>query len=201
MPTYSPYTCGRIADAVKARKYAWFENEYDLNIVGVRSADLQANTFNDWVTVSHKRASGIWAFYAFQATTDPGVFWRENPENVSGVAMLAAGQHRALWRIGLHQGKYPALVQNADAVVYRDSNRDKLLQPDAAKVETGKFGINCHRANPDGASQNVDKWSAGCQVLADSDDFSFLLTLCQRQIVVRKALTFTYTLLNEAEVK
>ena len=201
MPMFCPYTCGKIADAVKAKGYKWFEGQYDLNLVGVRSSDLQANTFNDWLTVSHRRDSGVWAFYAFQATTDPGLYWRENPDNVSGVAMVVPNQYPQLWRLGLHQGKYPALVQNADVTVYRDNDRDKLLQPNAAKTETGKFGINCHRANPDGASQNVDKWSAGCQVLADSDDFGFLYALCQRQIALKKGLTFTYTLLTEADVK
>lgn len=201
MPQYCPYTCARIADAVKSRRYAWAEAEYRLNVVGVRSADLQANTFNDWITVSHRRASGTWAFYAFAATTDPGLFWRENPENVKGVAMVVPGQYKDLWKRGLHQNKYPALVQAAHVTVYRDGNRDATLNPDAAVVETGIFGINCHRARESGASAQVDKWSAGCQVFADSDDFAFLLTLVDRQSSSGGGERITYTLLDERDVK
>lgn len=198
---FCPYTCGKIAEAVKAKRYVWFEGEYDLNLVGVRSADLQANTFNDWITVSHRRASGVWAFYAFQATTDPGLYWRENLDNVKGVAMVVPGQYRGLWKRGLHQGKYDALVQAAPVTVFRDGNRDATLAPNAAVVETGLFGINCHRARESGASANVDKWSAGCQVVADSDDFQMLLTLCARQTVTGKGTAFTYTLLDERDIR
>lgn len=202
MPTaYCPYTLARIADAVKSKKYAWFEGEYDLNVVGVRSNDLQSNGFNDWITVSHRRPSGVWAFYGFQATTDPGLYWREHPDNVKGVAMVVPGQYRGLWRRGLHQGKYDALVQAAPVTVYRDGNHDATLNPNAAVVETGMFGINCHRARESGASVNVDKWSAGCQVFADSDDFQFLLTLCARQAVTGNGTAVTYTLLDERDVR
>ena len=79
MPQFCPYTAAKIMVAVNKLGYRWFDGEYDLNIVGVRSSDLQSNTFNDWLTVCHKRASGVWAFYGFQATTDPGTYWRAHP--------------------------------------------------------------------------------------------------------------------------
>ena len=201
MPAYCPYNPARLSAAMAAKHYAEFKGEYDLNIVGVRSLDLQSNAFNDWLCVWHVRANGCVPFYTFQATTDPGVYWRERPENVKGVAMMVPGQYRGLWRLGMHQGAYKALVQNNDVTVYRDGNKDATLSANAAVVETGKFGINCHRARESGASGSVDKWSAGCQVLADADDFAFLLTLCDRQVANGKGSTFTYTLLAESDIK
>ena len=199
MPAYCPYTCARIVSALEFRKYKVFRGEYDLNIVGVRSRDLQANTFNDWITMFHLRASGIWAFYAFQATTDPGTYWRQNPENTSGTGILATGQHRGLWRLGQHRGVYQAFTQAAPVKVWRDNDRNAVLDV-GRQSETGMFGINMHRAKEEGASANVDKWSAACQVFADSDDFAFALTLARRQIAAQKGDTFTYTLLDENDV-
>lgn len=201
MPMYCPYNAQRIIDAMRKLNYVVFEKEYDLNIVGVRSDDLNSNQFNDWICVFHKRDNGIWAFYAFQATTDPGLFWRQNPENVKGVGVIVPGQYRGLWKRGLHQGKYPALVQVGPVKVYRDSNRDGKLDLDPAKIETGVFGANLHRARAEaGASMNNDKWSAMCQVTAAAEDLGFILVLVDLQKLIRGYDTCSYTLLRESEV-
>lgn len=194
-----PWTAKQIIAASKRKGYAVFGKEYDLNLIGIRTHDGTANTFNDWFTVSHLRASGVWAFYAFQCTTDPGLFWRKSPENVNGVAIVVPGQYRGLWTKGKHQGKYDALVQVAPIKVYRDNNKDGKL--DKGKIDEGLFGINCHRANPDHASAQVDKWSAGCQVFADPDDFAFFLKLCDRQWAAGIGSKYSYTLLEEQDIE
>lgn len=195
---FFPWTAKQVIDAATRIGYAVFKREHDLNLIGIRTKDDTANTFNDWFTVSHLRANGTWAFYAFQATTDPGLYWRINPINVNGTAIVVPGQYRGLWGRGKHQGKYDALVQVGKIKVYRDANKNAKLE--AGKVEEGLFGINCHRANPDKASAQVDKWSAGCQVLADPDDFAFLLTLCHKQWVAGLGDRYSYTLLEEADL-
>lgn len=197
-----PYTADKIIAAMLRKRHVVFQKEYDLNIVGVRSVDTQSNQFNDWLCVFHLRANGTWAFYALQATTDPGMHWRLNPEAAKGVAIVMPGQYRGLWKLGLHQGKYPALVQVAPIKVYRDADRDGLLEPDAAKVETGIFGINLHRARAEaGASTNVDKWSAGCQVVAADEDLDMILELVQLQKQVHGYDTVSYALLNAGDVQ
>jgi hypothetical protein len=46
--------------------------------------------------------------------------------------------------------------------------------------ETGMFGINIHRADLTGKTINVNQWSAGCQVFADSSVFNSFISLCEK---------------------
>ncbi len=194
-------TAEQIKAVMESKGYKVFGSAkgYDLNLFGVRTDDIESNKFNDWVGVMYL-AHGVWNLFVFPATTDPGLYWRQNPMNVNGTAMLKPGQYRAAWKLGKHQGKYEALVQNKKVTVYRDPDRDRYLEPDEGHTQTGLFGINIHRASIQAPSQNVNKWSAGCQVLQDPIQFDFLMEL------VRKAVSvygngFTYTLLIEADFK
>ena len=46
----------------------------------------------------------------------------------------------------------------------------------------------------------VDNWSAGCQVLANKEDFDTLMKLAHRQISQGYGKLFTYTLINEEDL-
>ncbi len=84
--------------------------------------------------------------------------------------------------------------------VYRDPDRDSDLDIQDAVSDTGFFGINIHRANESRASVQVDRWSAGCQVLQDPDHFAFLMQLCERQRQkFQSGDAFTYTLLEQLD--
>jgi len=192
-------TVDQLLKAMEAKGYAVFKDEkgYDLNLIGVRTADTEANTFNDWLCVMYQQ-HGVWNLFAFPATTDPGLYWRLHPMNALGTAMLKPDQYRGAWKLGKHKGKYNALVQGKDVTVYRDADRDSLLEPDEGNTETGMFGINIHRSNPQQASANVDKWSAGCQVLADPIHFDFLMALANKSAELYGP-HFTYTLLTERD--
>lgn len=200
---YCPYNWKNISEALKNKNYVIFNKEYNINIVGVRTTELQlqSNQFNDWICIFHRRNSGVVAFYGFQATTDPGIFWRQNPGNARGVGFLVPGQYRGMWKLGFHQGKYEAFVQESPVKLYRDNNKDAILDIDPKNIDVGLFGVNGHRAKDDGASQRVDKWSAACQVWADSDDFAFALKLAKKQIETGYGDKFTYTLLVQKDVK
>jgi hypothetical protein len=67
-------------------------------------------------------------------------------------------------------------------------------------VTEGIYGINIHRASGTGVSLRVDKWSAGCQVLADSADFSNLIYLC-KVAEKRYGNSFTYTLIESKDIE
>lgn len=187
--------------AISSKKYAWFDNgkDYYLNIVGIRSANRTPNKFDDWLGVAYKER-GEWRFDAFECTTDPGTYWLENPGNVNGTAILKPGQYIDSWRLGLHQDKYEALTQAKPVTVIRDNDKDNELDFDAKKEETGLFGINIHRANQARASVQVDKWSAGCQVIADPVDFLRLVNLVKAAQKQGHKL-FSYTLLEEKDLK
>jgi hypothetical protein len=192
------YPTLRATLAIMANKnYRVFKNEsgYDLNIVGVRTKEFQANRFDDFITVFY-RLHNEWIFNCFTCTTDPGSYWLENPMSGMGTAILKEGQYRGAFRIGRHKRKYAALVQNSPFTVIRDANRDTILDLDLGREETGMFGINIHRASEFHESIQVDKWSAGCQVFCDPLQFGFFMNLCKEG---RKAFgnSFTYTLLHE----
>jgi len=165
---------------------------FDLQIVGLRRATTP-DAFDDRIFVVYRDASGVLTVRSWAATTDPGVYWRRNPGKVRGTAILKAGQYRSAWRIGLHKGVHPALVQDSPVTVWRDSNRDALIDI-GLDSETGTFGINIHRAGT--SSSVVDKWSAGCQVFATNAGFEEFLALCRAQVSSGAGSRFTYTLLE-----
>lgn len=172
------------------------EGNYALNIIGVRAASDQPNTFNDYLLVAF-RVFGVEQVLCFPCTTDPGLFYRNNPANVAGTAFVKRGQYPGLWKLGLHQGKYPALVQARKVVVWRDANKDGKF--DQAQQQEGLFGINLHRASENNLSTLVDKWSAGCQVMPCPLEFKIFIQLCAKAAELH-GNDFTYTLLEEADL-
>ena len=170
------YTREQIEAAVKKEGHKWFENgDYNVNIVGVRNSATHnevTNKFDDWMTISYK-VNGEWNFHCYDCTTDPGKYWVDNLMNPDGVAIVVPGQYRSSHKIGLHQGKYEALRQQKPIKVWRDDNKDNVYDHIADDIQVGVFGINIHRATkyPGHESTQVDKWSAGCQVIAAYNDF------------------------------
>jgi len=191
-----PYEVARV---MREKGHAVFVNErkpYNLNLVGIRALDRDANTFNDLVGVMYL-VRGFWVSFWFPATTDPGTYWRENPMNIDGVAILKPGQYRGSHKIGTHKG-YRALQQAKPVTVMRDNDGDAKLD-EADYEDTGMFGINIHRANAARASSQVDKWSAGCQVIADPAHFNFLMDMVALA-APGWGESFTYTLIEEADL-
>lgn len=197
------FTRQQVEAAVKAKGYAWFESQkdFDVNIVGIRNSATGArltNRFDDWMTASFK-INGVWQYHIWPCTTDPGITYTvQKLLSPKGVARLVPGQYRGAYQIGLHQGKYSALVQRLPVLVYRDANRD--LNYDTAKMEEGMFGINIHRSSPSGVSTQVDGWSAGCQVFSSINDFSRFMRIANsaREVFGNK---FTYTLIESKDIK
>jgi len=190
--------------AMETKGHVIFENAkgFDLNIVGIRSSVTKANRFDDWLTVSYKDAAhGDWAYFAFACTTDPGLSHLQNLSHQDGTAVLKEGQYRSSHMIRKHQGKYDAICQKNGYKLktYRDRNQDGTIDRDPSKIFTNATGINIHRASATRRSTQVDRWSAGCQVLADPTDFDVLMTLARRAKEIY-GNGFTYTLLNEADL-
>lgn len=178
------------------RGYRLFMRPFELNIVGVRSKSTVPNSFDDTIHVFYMDGTANWRHLSFPATTDPGTHWLKNPMNENGTAILKPGQYLGAYQIGLHRGKYQALVQRKPVTVYRDFDRNNILDFSGAKQETGMFGINIHRAMPTGITQVVEKHSAGCQVFANVDHFTTFMRLCEAH-KQRYGNSFTYTLLDD----
>lgn len=177
----------------KKEKYILFTGKLNLNIFGIRNK-TSINSFNDTIGVLYNPEATNkeqWLLYFFTATTDPGLYHLQNPSRVSGTAILCPGQHRSAFTFGLHHGEYECLVQSRPLPVFRDANKNSIL--DFSNEQNTMSGIQIHRANPARESTIVDKWSAGCQVFADPKDFQFFMNLCKDSAKLY-GNKFTYTL-------
>jgi hypothetical protein len=176
------------------------QGSYNINIIGIRTPSRVANAFDDFIYVVYKDDDNNWVEKKYRCTTQPGTYWLNNPSRVSGTAILVGNaQYRGVYKLALHQGKYKALCQRGGPVkVYRDSNRDNILDQEPETVTSGYFGINIHRATSSGESVHVNKWSAGCQVIANSEDYKEFIWLCEKSAELY-GNSFTYTLLEETE--
>lgn len=182
---------------LKKKDYVVYDEPFKLNIVGIRSSNTVPNKFDDIIYVFYKDDKGQWVGKAYPATTDTGTYWLKNPMHTEGSALLKEGQYVNTWNRGMHRSKYLALTQSLGKVtVYRDYNRDAVLDFDNGKEMTGFFGINIHRANSVGTTKSVDKNSAGCQVFANADDFAEFMEMTKKHADLY-GNKFTYTLIDE----
>ena len=201
------YTREQIQNTVEGKGYKYFHDNsnksYDVNIIGIRNSETKGrvtNAFDDTITIAYK-TDGEWQYHEFGCTTDPGTHWVENLLNPDGVAILKPGQYRGSHKIGLHQGKYEALKQKKPLKVYRDDDKDDTYDCLEENVKEGIYGINIHRATgkTGGKSTRVDKWSAGCQVIAKNSDFKLLMEIVHKAKDVW-GNSFSYTLLESKDL-
>ena len=61
--------------------------------------------------------------------------------------------------------------------------------------ETGVVGLNIHRASASRRSTEIGKFSAGCQVFADPDEFDLFIGLCEKAAELYGP-RFSYTLIE-----
>lgn len=98
------------------------------------------------------------------ATTEPGDDYTVNPTNKLGCARIAFGYHPPAWKLGLHKGTQPALVQVGRLRIHRDLNRDGLRNRTELPFMSPPVGINQHTTNQRFNGELVGKHSAGCLV-------------------------------------
>ena len=182
---------------LKSKGYRIYSKPYELNIVGRRTDNTKANSFDDFIYIFYKNNDDDWEGYKAKATTDAGTYWLEKPMQSKGTALLKGGQYVDTYKIDLHNGRYYALTQRLKpVVVIRDYDRNDVLDFNNGKEETGMFGINIHRASLVGTTKFIDKYSAGCQVFSNIDDFNKFMEMAykQKELYGNK---FTYTLIDE----
>lgn len=188
-----------IRAVLRKKGYYFFEiGSFNLNIIGVRSNERKAGAFDDFICCIYKNDKGEWECLYWKATTDAGTYWLQNPMNHKGTALLVPNQYKGCFKIGLHKGQYEALVQHKEVMVYRDNNRDKVIDFDSVTIDKGMFGINIHQSNPRMTSSVNDKWSAGCQVFASPSDFKQFMQLVKLSSI-HFGNIFTYTLLTQQD--
>jgi hypothetical protein len=196
-----------VLERIQSLGFKVFTNgDYNLNLFGIRSPDRVSGTYDDLLGCAYK-VDGQWVVRYWAATTDPGLYYRENPANVKGTAILVPGQYSGVYTIDMHAGKYLALCQrNGPVTVWRDNDLDRVLDEDL-ETDTGYFGINIHASSSTPYDQardrdedsGVGKWSAGCQVHATTTGFREMMDLVNKQIEAHPSWekAFTYTLLDQ----
>lgn len=162
-------------------------------ILGVRSNEDEPNKFDD-------------KFYIFRAeefikvtsgTTNPGTPILQGgylKYNKVGAAVVKADEvYYDVWKFGLHQGKMPALKQVGNFIVYRDGDKDGKSEEIGAPITGSGYGINFHTCSylEKVIGENIGSWSAGCQVVNNTEQYYMIINLIKNQNRI------TYCLLNE----
>jgi hypothetical protein len=168
-----------------------------MNVDGTANAN-KPDEFNDsrlLIRIDSKGEPTLEA--AWDATTEPGRHYTEQPMEPDGAARIAFGQYKS-WVVGTHLAGRPsgheALVQADQVAVYRDLNKDYSRAGD--KKYTGVFGINQHWGYdlPKGSLANS---SAGCLVGRTKDGHREFMKLLKSDPRYRasKAYRFVATIL------
>jgi len=151
------------------------------NIFGIRNPDTNVaqDSFNDTIGLIMVDDQSNVTFRLWEATTDPGLTHLQKPtfpEAVrNGTAIMAEGQYVNAYEIGNHgSGRYAhiALRQVGSIRIFRDRNKDAVLDMVPSLITEGHYGINIHQADVFKDPQTVGLWSAGCQVFAKRNQFS-----------------------------
>jgi len=186
------YTDKQILDRVKSLK-SFKSIPLGYWIVGVRSEEDAPNKYDD-------------KFYLFNGeqfvkvvtgTTNPGTPILQGgylKYNRVGAAVVKADEvYYDVWKFGLHQGKMPALKQVGPFIVYRDGDKDGKSEEIGAPITGSGYGINFHTCSylEKVVGENIGGWSAGCQVVNNTEQYYMVINLIKNQNRI------TYCLLKE----
>ena len=164
---------------IRALGFKVFENrDYDMNLIAARNPNNKPNAFDDVLHVLFK-VDGQWQHYQFCCTTDPGLYWLHNPMRVAGTACIRHPQQiRSGFTFGMHKGQYDCLVPTKPIPVWRDADRNSTHDQDGDYTSSS---IQIHRASSRHQSNLVNKWSAGCIVVANPASFKLFMSLLKHQ--------------------
>lgn len=190
-----------IRQTFRVLEYTFFDNKlpYNLNIIGIRNNHIvRSGFFDDLIILIYRNKFNNWQVDQFEATTDAGSFYMQNPLNKNGTAILLEGQYKGAYQLGLHKG-YEALIQSAPMKFVRDNNNDVIFNFNHKKVYNEIIGLNIHTGNIDFMLEENIKASAGCQVIVDPIKYKYFLALCRRSANLY-GNSFTYTLIKEKDL-
>jgi hypothetical protein len=188
-----------IISLVKSQGYEVDTTPYKLNVVGIRdTANTEPILFQDEIAYFYYDQNGNLVGNVARGTTSPSVYYLENPMNIGGAAILKQGQYKNAYAIGLHRGKYKALVQVKPVTVMRDKDRNSYLDF-FAPTQTGLYGINIHKATIKNNQAEIGRDSAGCQVFMNINDYNDMMKMAETSRI-KNGNTFTYTLIDKKQI-
>jgi hypothetical protein len=188
-----------VISLVKSQGYEIDTTPFKLNVVGIRdTANTEPILFQDEIAYFYYDQNGNLVGKVARGTTSPSVYYLQNPINSGGAAILKQGQYKDSYAIGLHRGKYKALVQVKPVTVIRDKDRNSYLDF-FASTTTGLYGINIHKATIKNNRAEIGTDSAGCQVFMNIEDFDDMMKMADTSRI-KNGNTFTYTLIDKKEI-
>ena len=183
--------------------YMFFNGErpYNVNIIGIRTGYDYTNKFDDTLIVIFNDDNGDTLIKKYPITTDAGNYYVKNPIRSKGTAILVPNQYKGVWGISKHKGRYWALCQKMDKKfkVWRDNNKDMVIDCKPDTLQEGIYGINLHRSSKYNESNTIDRWSASCQVFKRKKDFDEAMAIFVKSYKMY-GNSFTYTLLEQKDL-
>jgi hypothetical protein len=189
--------------------YKW-ERVGKSNLILIRNSNKLSGVYDDLLLVFNY---GSETLDVYSITTDPSDMYLLNGLS-KGTAILKPSQILGMWKLGLHRGKYRALVQAKPCWVIRDFNKDKILDfhipsfeyredknigsgitrydyldEDLKLVyreEYGMFGINLHRSHATILLDRVGMYSAGCIVIQNGNGFKSFMSILEEEYKMYK---------------
>jgi hypothetical protein len=199
-----------LLDVVNRKNYDLDERLYRVNIIGIRMDDVYDNRFSDKCVLLWKNEKMEWESRTFKWTTMAGTLGTGgvfNPFTVRGktaVGILKEGYYPQVWQfVDSYKAwlLYPYLYQIGKFDIYRDGNRNDVLER-WMPVETSEWdGFNCHRMSSNGIDTDIVNfawvtWSAGCQG-APEPTFRNVVDLIRISSKLTKKSVFDYMLLHK----
>jgi hypothetical protein len=167
----------KILQVIAKKKYTLDNTQYKVNIIGIRMDDVYDNRFSDKCILLWVNEFKQWEKREYKWTTMAGTLGYGgvfNPFTVRGktaVGIIKEGQYKKVWQfVDSYTGwlMYPYLYQVGKFDIYRDGNRNEVLERWMPAEPSEWDGFNCHRMSSNGVDTdmvNLDwvTWSAGCQ--------------------------------------
>jgi hypothetical protein len=170
--------------------YPFFTNgDFNLNLGIIRSENRKADLFDDVAYIVYKDSryfGNEFQIFKCWATADPGRDHLVNPQfpeaKIGGTAIVAEGFYRGLYSLGWYHGT-KALIPVKPMAVYRDKNRDDMLDLDPKTIQWGNWGTLWHdHLQALDKALRVGRSSAGCFNMQTRKDHERFMSICESGI-------------------
>ncbi len=189
----------KIIQYMMRQRYKIFLGEGQYNIVYIEGMNLDGslnenapNHFNDLRLIIEIIDGMPRIVNKWEATTEPGIYYTQNPQDENGAFRIKPGQYTA-WEIGYHWGNFgetqEGLVQIQPISGYRDFYMNYTRE---GQVYTGLYDINQHHAN-DSYYENIGYYGAGCLVGRTAFGHAEFMEILKSDVRYQKDPYFVFT--------
>lgn len=168
------FSVHRLVGAMRAKGYRVYDRPFELNIVAERNNTVRSESFDDTLHLFYKDSHDDWVHHEYLVTTDPNVYYIDNPAHAKGYGFIKKGQWLNAYQLGYHKTR-KALVQVRPITVIRNYDLKGVIKRYTGEEHTGIFGNNIHDRKG-----NMLNASAGCVVFAHDEDYRQFLAACEQ---------------------